>query len=358
MEIEKILRKAIEEGASDIFVAAGLPLTFKVRGAQLRLDSEGVFMPEMTKAFAQGMYRLANREPVCVTGEATDDDFSVSINGIGRFRVNLFRQRGSLAAVVRVIRFGVPTAEAMRIPPEVMRTADLRDGIVLVTGHAGSGKSTTLACLINQINHTRSGHILTLEDPVEYIHRHDRCIVNQREIHCDCPSYVTALRSALRESPDVILLGEMRDKETMEVAMTAAETGQLLFSSLHTIGAANTIDRIIDAFPPSQQQQIRLQLSMVLQAVISQQLVPDVHGNPMPVFEIMYMNLAIRNMIRESKTHQLDAAIASGAAQGMQTMDMALLKAYSAGQITAETALAYSTNYENLSKRLKQAANH
>lgn len=353
MEVDRILREAVDTGASDIFVVAGLPLTFKVKGAQVRREAEGLFTPDMTRTFALEMYRLASREPGCVAGDRTDDDFSVSINGIGRFRVNLFRQRGSLAAVVRVIRFGIPTAEAMRIPPEVMRAANLRNGIVLVTGRAGSGKSTTLACLINEINHTRSGHILTLEDPVEYIHRHDRCIVNQREIHCDCPSYVAALRSALRESPDVILLGEMRDRETMEVAMTAAETGQLLFSTLHTTGAASTIDRIIDAFPSGQQQQIRLQLSMVLQGVISQQLVPDVNGNPLPVFEIMYMNLAIRNMIRESKTHQLDAAIASGAAQGMRTMDAALLKAYSTGQITAQTALEYAANYETMSKRLK-----
>jgi len=254
---------------------------------------------------------------------------------------------------VRVIRFGLPTAEEAHIPPEVMRAAQMKKGIVLVTGSAGSGKSTTLACIINEINRTRAGHILTLEDPVEYIHRHDKCIVSQREIGCDCPSYVAALRSALRESPDVILLGEMRDKETMEVAMTAAETGQLLLSSLHTTGAANTIDRIIDAFPPNQQAQIRLQLSMVLQAVISQQLVPGVDGTPIPVFEIMYSTLAIRNMIRESKTHQLDAAIASGAAQGMRTMDMALADLIRQKRITEETALYYCTNYETMQKRLQ-----
>ena len=264
----------------------------------------------------------------------------------------MFRQRGSIAAVVRVISFGLPTAEEMHIPPEVMRVAELKKGIVLVAGSAGSGKSTTLACLINQINHTRSGHILTLEDPVEYIHRHDQCIISQREIHCDCPSYVAALRSALRESPDVILLGEMRDRETMEVAMTAAETGQLLLSSLHTSGAANTIDRIIDAFPPNQQAQIRLQLSMVLQAVISQQLVPGVDGTSIPVFEIMYTTMAIRNMIRESKTHQLESAIASGAAQGMRTMDMALLELVQQGRITVDTALMYCTNYDTMRKRL------
>ena len=352
MQIEQILSRAIEMGASDIFVVAGLPLTFKVQGSQRRDSADRILNPEMTREFVRAVYEIAKREPICLNGTATDDDFSVSINGIGRFRVNLFRQRGSIAAVVRVIRFGVPTAESAHIPPEVMALATLRKGIVLVTGSAGSGKSTTLACIINQINHSRSGHILTLEDPVEYIHRHDRCIVSQREILCDCPSYVSALRSALRESPDVILLGEMRDRETMEVAMTAAETGQLLFSSLHTTGAANTIDRIIDAFPPNQQAQIRMQLSMVLQGVVSQQLVPDVDGNLIPVFEIMNMNLAIRNMIREGKTHQMESAMASGAAQGMRTMDGALLKLCQEGRITKETALTYCTNPENLMRKL------
>ena len=350
MEIEQILRRGVECGASDIFVVAGLPLTYKVQGEQVR-DTER-YTPQDTEAFASEVYRLAGREPQCITGGETDDDFSFSLSGIGRFRVNMFRQRGSIAAVVRVISFGLPTAEEMHIPPEVMRVAELKKGIVLVAGSAGSGKSTTLACLINQINHTRSGHILTLEDPVEYIHRHDQCIISQREIHCDCPSYVAALRSALRESPDVILLGEMRDRETMEVAMTAAETGQLLLSSLHTSGAANTIDRIIDAFPPNQQAQIRLQLSMVLQAVISQQLVPGVDGTSIPVFEIMYTTMAIRNMIRESKTHQLESAIASGAAQGMRTMDMALLELVQQGRITVDTALIYCTNYDTMRKRL------
>ena len=355
MKLEQLLRRAIDCGASDIFVVAGLPLTLKVRGAQQRLGENGRLTPKDTEDFAADVYRMAGREPRCVSGGATDDDFSFSLPGVGRFRVNLFRQRGSLAAVIRVIRFGLPTAQEARIPQEVMRAAGLKKGLVLVTGQAGSGKTTTLACLIDEIHRTRSGHILTLEDPVEYIHRHNRCIVSQREISIDCPSYVQALRSALRESPDVILLGEMRDRETMEVAMTAAETGQLLFSTLHTTGAANTIDRIIDAFPPNQQSQIRLQLSMVLQAVISQQLVPDVNDEPIPVFEIMYMNLAIRNMIRESKTHQLEGAMASGAAQGMRTMDTALLSLYKEGRITEETALTYCANYETMTKRLGTA---
>lgn len=352
MEIEQILHQAIDCGASDIFVVAGLPLTFKVRGSQQRLEDRERMTPAGTERFAREVYAVAGRTPLCLEGGQTDDDFSFSLSGVGRFRVNLFRQRGSIAAVVRVIRFALPTAEEANIPPEVMRVAMLKKGIVLVSGQAGSGKSTTLACLIDEINHTRSGHILTLEDPVEYIHRHDKCIVSQREIHTDCPSYVTALRSALRESPDVILLGEMRDRETMEVAMTAAETGQLLFSSLHTTGAANTIDRIIDAFPPNQQVQVRLQLSMVLQSVISQQLVPDVDNNLIPVFEIMHMNLAIRNMIRESKTHQLESVMASCAGQGMRTMDMALLKLYQEKRITKETLLTYCTNLEAMQKRV------
>ena len=352
MEIETILRRAIDCGASDIFVVAGLPLTFKVRGEQVRDEAAGKYTPQMTERFAQAVYQLAGREPHCVTGRETDDDFSFSLSGIGRFRVNMFRQRGSIAAVVRVISCGLPTAEEAHIPPEVMQVADMKKGIVLVTGAAGSGKSTTLACIINQINHSRSGHILTLEDPVEYIHRHGQCIISQREIHIDCPSYVAALRSALRESPDVILLGEMRDRETMEVAMTAAETGQLLLSSLHTTGAANTIDRIIDAFPPNQQSQIRLQLSMVLQAVISQQLVPGVDGQPIPAFEIMYTTMAIRNMIRESKTHLLESAIASGGAMGMRTMDMALTELVTQGKITKEAALTHCVNYETMKNRL------
>ena len=352
-EPEQILGYAVEQGASDIFAVAGLPLTYKVNGRQIRMTEDGVWTPQDTQSFAEAIYRLAQREALCVTNRQTDDDFSFALNGVARFRANLFYQRGSIAAVVRVIRFGVPTAEEMHIPPRVMKIAQLKSGIALVTGSAGSGKSTTLTCIINEINHTRTGHILTLEDPMEYVHRHDQCIISQREIPIDCPNYLTALRSALRESPDVILLGEMRDRETTEVAMLAAETGQLLLSSLHTTGAANTIDRIIDAFPPEQQPQIRMQLSMVLRAVVSQQLVPGVDGKLLPVFEVMYTTMAIRNMIRESKTHQLESAIAAGASLGMCTMDMALLDLVREGKITPDTALEYCTNYDTVSRRLK-----
>ena len=353
MEIKNILQEAVENGTSDIFIVAGLPLTYKIHGKQLRVEEEGRLLPDGTEGLIRQLYDLAKRDFGRISNETADDDFSLAIGGIGRFRANVFHQRNSLAAVIRVVRFGIPDYREMGIPEEVMRLTKLHQGIVLVTGPTGSGKSTTLACIIDAINQSWNGHILTLEDPIEYVHRHSKCIVSQREIFSDCDSYLSALRSALRESPDVILLGEMRDYETIDVAMKAAETGQLLFSTLHTTGAANTVDRIIDTFPAAQQAQIRLQLSMVLQAVISQQLVPDINGKLIPVFEIMFMNTAIRNLIRESKTHQIDAAIQAGSAEGMRTMDTSLLRLYAQKKITQDTLLKYCLNYEAVSRRLK-----
>lgn len=351
MEIERIFKDAINCGASDIFIIAGLPLTFKINGMQKRFSEQGILKPDDTLKFAKELYQLSGKKEMMVNGETTDEDFSVSINGIGRFRVNMFVQRGSIAAVIRVIKFGIPDAKEYNIPDEVMNVADRRNGIVLVTGQAGSGKSTTLACIIDRINSTREGHILTLEDPLEYVHRHNKCIVSQREIGNDCDNYLKALKSALRESPDVILLGELRDSETMEVAMTAAETGQLLFSTLHTTGAANTIDRIIDAFPPNQQVQIRNQLAMVLKSVISQVLVPGVNGEVIPVFEIMHMNLAIRNLVREGKIHQIESVMASNQKSGMVTLDSSLLKLYQEGRITRDTALKFSNDVETMKRK-------
>ena len=332
MDVRETLRQAVEMGASDIFIIAGLPLTYKVDGRQRRMEAR--LMPADTAAVISDIYTLCGRSRSRIEREDMDDDFSFSIPDLGRFRANVLHQRGSLAAVIRVIRFGLPEPEKLNIPPEVLASARLMKGLVLVTGSAGSGKSTTLACLINAINQTREGHIITMEDPIEYIHRHDRCIVTQRE------------------SPDVILLGEMRDYETIEVAMTAAETGQLLFSTLHTTGAANTVDRIIDVFPAGQQAQVRMQLSMVLQAVISQQLVPTLDGKQTPAFEIMYTNPAIKNLIREAKTHQIDSAIQAGAAQGMCTMDTSLLRLVTEKRVSKETALTHCMHYEAMEKRL------
>ncbi|NTU90180.1 MAG: Flp pilus assembly complex ATPase component TadA, partial [Actinobacteria bacterium] len=259
MNIRELLFEAIQKDASDVFIIAGLPLTFKVNNRQCR-DGSTRLMPDDTAALVEEIYEMCGRDKSRYRRDQVDDDFSFSVSDLGRFRVNIFRQRGSLAAVLRVIRFGLPDPAALHIPLEVLACARKFKGLVLVTGPAGSGKSTTLACLIDDINKTRESHIITMEDPIEFIHRHEKSIVTQREISNDTESYATALRAALRESPNVILLGEMRDLETIEIAMTAAETGQLLFSTLHTTGAANTIDRIVDVFPSSQQHQVRLQL--------------------------------------------------------------------------------------------------
>ena len=307
-------------------------------------------MPEQTSEILEAIYQMANNRDISRLHNTGDDDFSFSIPGLSRFRINAYKQRGSLAAVIRVIAFQLPDPAELSIPEDVMSIADLTKGMVLVTGSAGSGKSTTMACLIDRINHSREGHIITLEDPLEYLHRHDRCIVSQREICTDTENYITSLRATLRQSPDVILLGEMRDHETIQTAMTAAETGHLILSSLHTLGAANSLNRIIDVFEPSQQHQIIMQLSMVLQAVISQQLVPDVNGKNIPVFEIMRLTPAIRNMIRDNKIHQIDGVISSSPGQ-MRSMDQSLFELYKNGRITKETAINYAMNSEMLRRR-------
>ena len=345
----EFLSKAAEQHASDIFIIAGRPLSIKIDG---HLSTYGDrLMPEQTNETIETIYQMANNRNISRLHNTGDDDFSFSIPGLSRFRINAYKQRGSLAAVIRVIAFQLPDPAELSIPEDVMSVAELTKGMVLVTGSAGSGKSTTMACIIDRINHSREGHIITLEDPLEYLHRHDRCIVSQREICTDTENYITSLRATLRQSPDVILLGEMRDHETIQTAMTAAETGHLILSSLHTLGAANSLNRIIDVFEPSQQHQIIMQLSMVLQAVISQQLIPDVNGKNIPVFEIMRLTPAIRNMIRDNKIHQIDGVISSSPGQ-MRSMDQSLFELYKSGHITKETAINYAMNPEMLRRRL------
>ena len=348
--IPEYLSYATTNHASDIFIIAGRPLSFKIDG---KLTSHGErLMPDDTENLLRHIYQMANGRNFDHFLDTGDDDFSFSIPGLSRFRVNTYRQRGSLAAVIRVIAFELPDPDVLNIPEDVMSAADFSKGMVLVTGPAGSGKSTTLACIIDRINHSREGHIITLEDPLEYLHRHDKCIVSQREICTDTESYLVSLRATLRQSPDVILLGEMRDYETIQTAMTAAETGHLVLSSLQTTGAANTIGRIVDVFEPAQQRQISIQLSMVLQAVISQQLVPDVNGHTIPVFEVMRLNPAIRNMIRDNKVHQIDGVIASSAHEHMRSMDQSLLELYKQKKITKETALNFASNADMLKRKL------
>ncbi|MCL1941222.1 MAG: type IV pilus twitching motility protein PilT, partial [Synergistaceae bacterium] len=251
-----------------------------------------------------------------------------------------------------VVAFDLPDPSSLSIPPVALLQAQRKKGLVLVTGPTGSGKSTTLACMIAEINKNRNAHIITIEDPIEFLHRHNKSIVSQREVSLDTKNYSVALRAALRQAPNVILLGELRDSETIEIAMTAAETGHLVLSTLHTVGSANTIDRIVDAFPANQQGQIRVQLAMVLGAVISQQLVPKASGGVLPAFEVMLVNDAIRNMIRESKIHQIDGVITSSAAEGMMTMDGSLLKLFKEQQITDQAAVAFSTQPELMKKRI------
>ena len=350
MNMETLLTAAVEKDASDIYIIAGLAASLrKNKNIEHEFDR---LLPEDTHRLLTQLYAMAqNRsmEQLLATG---DDDFSFSVPGLSRFRVSAFKQRGSLAAVIRVIRFSLPDSRQLHIPEAVMELAGIRQGMVLVTGTAGSGKSTTLACLVDRINHDRQSHIITLEDPIEYLHRHDQSIVTQREIGSDTQSYVKALRAALRQSPDIILLGKMRDYETIEVAMTAAETGHLLFSTLHTLGAANTIERIIDVFPANQQRQIAVQLAMVLRAVVSQQLVPALDGSLVPAFEVMMVNPAIRTMIRDSKVHQIDGILATSARGEMFSMDMSLMQLFQKGIISRETALNYAANPEQMAKKL------
>lgn len=350
MDVRNILEEATKREASDIFIIAGRPLTYKSKGIMNTLDDQRMESKD-TFQFVSAIYTLAERS-IDDFDRTGDDDFSFAIPGVSRFRVSTFKQRGSYSAVIRVISFTLPHPSELGIPDAVMELADSRSGMILVTGPAGSGKSTTLACLIDKINHEREAHIITLEDPLEFLHRHEKSIVSQREINTDTENYLTALRAALRQSPDVILLGEMRDYETINTAVTAAETGHLIFSSLHTIGAANTIDRIIDVFPASQQHQISIQLASVLQAVVSQKLVPSVSGEMVPAFEIMVLTPAIRNLIREGKVHQIDGIIYTSAAENMIAMDSSILDLYKKGIIDRHTAISEAVNPEIMEKRL------
>lgn len=349
-ELLDYLRQAVEEDASDLFIVAGGPVCAK-HDKQLKPISDGRVLPPETERLILAIYEMAGRSTEKYLRQG-DDDFSVSLPGLARFRVNTYRQRGSMAAVVRVVAFDIPDWKDLEIPQRVMDLSEVSSGLILVTGTAGSGKSTTQACILDRINQTRECHIITLEDPIEYLHRDKKSIVSQREISIDTENYSSALRACLRQAPDVILLGEMRDQETIHTAMTAAETGHLLIATLHTKGAVNTIDRIVDTFPSGQQDQVRVQLSMVLRTVVSQQLLPGADQKLVPAFEIMQMNSAIRSMIRDSKTHQIDNAIAAGEREGMVSMDQSILALYKAGRITAETAKSFAANEEQMKRRL------
>ena len=344
------LKRAVEEGASDVFIGAGRGVAFKKNGV-ITSQSDSVTQPSEVELLITGLYELGKRSMKKYL-ETGDDDFPVTVPGLARFRVNAYRQRSTMAAIIRIVLFNIPDYKNLLIPEEVMKIATESNGLVLVTGPAGGGKSTTLACIIDAINKTRNCHIITLEDPIEFLHRDNKSLVSQREISTDTGSYSIALRACMRQVPDIILLGEMRDHETIRTAITAAETGHLVISTLHTVGAANTIDRMIDIFPPEQQQQVRVQLSMVLRMVVSQRLLPNSSGESVPAFEIMRVNNAISNIIREAKTHQIDSIIQTSAQDGMIGMDAYIMKLFRNGGITKETALKNASNPEHVMRQI------
>ena len=341
MSFLQLAKEVVEQKASDLHITVGVPPILRIDGKMHQMDYP-ILRPEDTAAFVR---EVLDEKQLKTLNEKGEVDISLSNPGLSRFRVNAFKQRGSYGMALRAVASRIPTMQELGLPLIVRELARKQRGLILVTGPTGSGKSTTLASMINLMNTEKSYHILTLEDPIEYLHEHNKSMVNQREIGNDSLSFANSLRAALRQDPDVILVGEMRDLETIGIALTAAETGHLVLSTLHTLGSAKTVDRVIDVFPPHQQQQIRIQFASVLQGIISQQLLPRIDGKGrIAAFEIMMATSAIKNLIREDKTHQIDTAVQTGAKFGMQTMDNSLLNIYRSGLISQETLTSQSTN--------------
>ncbi len=349
MNIRTLLETAAQLDASDLHISPGLPPMLRVSD-DLRPACDTMVTSEISGAFAKEIMNDAQWDTLMEKGEC---DFAISVPGKYRFRVNAYKQRQSIAIALRLIKSSPPDINTLGLPPVVASLCGYNRGLILVTGPTGSGKSTTLASMVDLINNTRKKHIITLEDPIEYLHRHKKSIVNQREIGSDSKDFSVALRAALRQDPDIILVGEMRDLETISIAITAAETGHLVMSSLHTTGAAKTIDRIIDVFPPYQQQQIRMQLSMTLVGIVSQQLMLSTDGKSRVVaVETLVASSAIRNLIRENKVHQVASAMQSASGSGMQLMDNALASLYKNGKISRETAVSYCIDRNYISTLL------
>ncbi|MBO6137014.1 MAG: type IV pilus twitching motility protein PilT [Lachnospiraceae bacterium] len=347
-DIKEALRAAMDRGASDVHFSVGRPAMLRIDGKLVPIEEDRL-MPADTERL---ILPVLNEQNIAELKEKGEIDLALSVEGIGRFRINVFMSRGSYAAALRLLPYNIPTPEDLNLPAAVVETTNKKRGLVLVTGPTGSGKSTTLASLINEINRKYPVHIITLEDPIEYLHRSQTAIVNQREVGLDTQSYADALRAVLRQDPDIVLLGEMRDLDTISTAVTAAETGHLVFSTLHTMGAAATIDRIIDVFPPHQQEQIRIQLSTVLECVVSQQLLPTLGGGRCAAFEVMVPNPAIRNLIREGKTYQITSMIQTSRKAGMMLLDDYLAELYIKNKISRDTAISFAQDYSYIERKL------
>ncbi len=340
IQLDTLIANAKAHGASDIHLVRGLP-------PRIRVDGELIdFGNTLTAADCEAYARDMAGEEYAKIEKRGELDLAITFPGAIRCRINLFRQQGSVSAAIRILSETIPELSTLGLPPTVEKLPKLKRGIVLVTGETGSGKSTTLAAMLNCINHTKNGHIITLEDPIEYIYKPDKCVINQREIGADTESYASGLRAVLREDPDVILVGEMRDLATIETALTAAETGHLVFATLHTNSAPDSVDRVVDVFPEMRQRQIRMQLSTTLMAVLSQQLLPKRSGGRVAACELMMVTPAIRNLIREGKTPQIASAMATSASEGSVTMDNSLIALYRRQVITGETARAAAHDAE------------
>jgi twitching motility protein PilT len=347
VELTELLKRAVELKASDVHITVGRAPSFRING-QMKEINDDKLTREDTLEYAK---KCLDKDKLELLMSGNEVDLSMTVPGVSRFRVNAFFQRGSIAIVFRALASKIPTLEALNMPEVLKELCKIKEGLILVTGPTGSGKSTTMASIINEINLTREGHILTLEDPVEYVFKHEKCIVNQREIGQDSKSYSQALRAALREDPDVIFIGEMRDIDSISIAVTAAETGHLVLSTLHTLGAAKTIDRLIDVFPTDQQQQIKVQVSSALKAVISQRLIPDIdRKGRVAAVEIMVVNPAISNLIREGRTASIISCIQTGVTAGMQLLDKSVADLYFNKRISKEDAFAYCADKESLKR--------
>lgn len=351
VHIDELLIECVERKGSDLHITANLPPTARIDGELVCFS----YQPLESRQTQRLVYDILSDSNVQKFEETRELDFSHSIKGVGRFRVNVYMQRDSIAAAFRAIPTEIPSFETLRLPPIIREMAKRSSGLILVTGPTGSGKSTTIASMIDDINNSRRCHIMTIEDPIEYLHQHKVAMVNQREVHHDTMNFNNALRAVLREDPDVILVGEMRDLETITAALTLAETGHLVFGTLHTRNAPQTIDRVVDVFPPDQQEQIRVLLGNVLEGVVAQQLLPKLGGGRIAAIEVMLATPAIRNLIREGKTHQMYSVLETSSQQGMQTMDRSLQELYKNGYVSFDEALMRAIDQESFA-RLSKAA--